>query len=62
MLLEQDGKLSINDSLAKYFPRYPYAKQLTLRNLLNQTSGIPDYVFIPNLPHHATALQFFKMV
>jgi D-alanyl-D-alanine carboxypeptidase len=62
MLLQQDGKLSVNDSMAKYFPTYPYAKQLTLRNLLNQTSGIPDYVYLPNLPHHATAMRFFRMV
>jgi CubicO group peptidase (beta-lactamase class C family) len=62
MLLQQEGKLSISDSLAKYFPRYPYAQQLTLRNLLNHTSGIPDYVYGPNLPHHATAMQFFKIV
>jgi D-alanyl-D-alanine carboxypeptidase len=62
MVLQQEGKLSVNDSLAKYFPAYPYAKQLTLRNLLNQTSGIPDYVYLPNLPHHATAMRFFRMV
>ncbi|HEY1654537.1 MAG TPA: serine hydrolase domain-containing protein [Candidatus Tumulicola sp.] len=62
LLLQQEGKLSVNDSLGKYFPAYPYAKKLTLRNLLNQTSGIPDYVYLPNLPHHATAMGFFKMV
>jgi D-alanyl-D-alanine carboxypeptidase len=62
MLLEQEGKLSINDSLAKYFPQYLYAKQITLRNLLNHTSGVPDYVYGPNLPHHATAMQFLQIV
>ncbi|MBS1716986.1 MAG: beta-lactamase family protein [Armatimonadetes bacterium] len=42
--LERDGKLSLNDSLAKFFPDAPsYWKPIKLRNLLNQTSGIPDY-------------------
>jgi D-alanyl-D-alanine carboxypeptidase len=62
MLLKQRGKLILNDSLARYFPQYPHAKELTLRNLLNQTSGIPDYVFLPNLPHYATAMQFFRLI
>lgn len=62
MLLQQDGKLSIDDSLARYYPQYRYARQLTLRNLLNQTSGIPDYTELPNLPHYATAMQFFQLV
>jgi CubicO group peptidase (beta-lactamase class C family) len=30
--------------------------------LLNHTSGIPDYVYGPNLPHHATAMQFYEVV
>ena len=62
MLLQQAGKLSVDDSLAKYLPTYPYARQITIRNLLDHTSGIPDYTDLPNLPHTATAMQFFRMV
>lgn len=62
MLLQQERRLSVDDSLAKYFPQYRYARQITLRNLLNHTSGIPDYTDLPNLPHYATAMQFFQMV
>jgi D-alanyl-D-alanine carboxypeptidase len=49
MLLQQDGKLTIDDPLSKYLPQLPYAKRVTLRNLLNHTSGIPDYLdYIPD--------------
>jgi CubicO group peptidase (beta-lactamase class C family) len=44
MLAEQRG-LSYGDSLSKYFPEFPsYAANITIRNLLNHTSGIADYV------------------
>lgn len=36
------GQLSIDDSLAKYLPDYPHAAGITLRQLLNHTSGISD--------------------
>lgn len=44
MLLVEDGKLSIEDTLAKYFPTAPEPwRAVTLRQLLTHTSGIPDY-------------------
>ena len=43
LILQQDGKLSVDDSLAKYFPQYEPGKQLTLRNLLDMRSGIPEF-------------------
>jgi D-alanyl-D-alanine carboxypeptidase len=42
--LQEAGKLSIDDKLSKYLPSFPHASEVTLRNLLNQTSGMPDYV------------------
>jgi CubicO group peptidase (beta-lactamase class C family) len=43
LLLEQQGKLSIDDEVRKYIPELPdYGKRITLRNLLNHTSGIRD--------------------
>ena len=43
VLLEQDGKLSIEDDVHKYLPELPdYGHPLTLRNLLQHTSGIRD--------------------
>ena len=44
MMLAQDGKLSLDDSIVKYFPDAPEAwKPILIKNLLSQTSGIPDY-------------------
>jgi CubicO group peptidase (beta-lactamase class C family) len=43
LLLQQDGKLSIDDPVAKYFPELTRAKDVTIRNLLTHTSGYEDY-------------------
>ena len=41
--LQEEGKLSINDNLSKYFPDFKYAGKITLENLLDHTSGIYNY-------------------
>jgi CubicO group peptidase (beta-lactamase class C family) len=44
VLLAEQGKLSFDDNLKQYFPDFPdYAKEITIRQLLNHTSGIRDY-------------------
>jgi CubicO group peptidase (beta-lactamase class C family) len=44
MLLVHDGKLHYDDRLTAVFPDFPpYGKDITIRNLLNHTSGLPDY-------------------
>ena len=44
MLLVHDGKLHYEDKLTDVFPDFPvYGKAITVRNLLNHTSGLPDY-------------------
>ena len=44
MLLVHDGKLQYDDTLTKFFPDFPaYGKDITVRNLLNHISGLPDY-------------------
>jgi CubicO group peptidase (beta-lactamase class C family) len=44
VLLQQDGKLSLEDPVKKYIPELPdYGAPLTLRHLLNHTSGIRDW-------------------
>lgn len=40
--LIQENRLSLDDSLRYYFPDLPYAG-ISIRNLLNHTSGLPDY-------------------
>lgn len=43
MLLKEDGKLSVDDKIDKWFPDYKYAGTITVKNLLTMRSGIPDY-------------------
>ncbi len=42
LLLQQDGKLNVNDKISQYFPSHPSGDSITIRNLLQHTSGIPD--------------------
>ena len=42
MMLKEEGKLNYEDSLKFFIPELPY-KGITLRHLLNHTSGLPDY-------------------
>ncbi|MCL9682693.1 serine hydrolase domain-containing protein [Legionella maioricensis] len=41
--LQTEGKLSLEDPLGKWLPQYTQWKDVTLRQLLNMTSGIPNY-------------------
>lgn len=43
--LVAEGKLSLDDPLSRFFPDYPQpAASVTVRQLLNHTSGLQDYV------------------
>ena len=43
LLLQQEGKLSLDDPIRKYIPEMPaYAEKVTLRRALSQTSGLRD--------------------
>jgi CubicO group peptidase (beta-lactamase class C family) len=45
ILLQQQGKLSLDDDIRKYIPELPdYGHTITIRHLLNHTSGIRDYI------------------
>ena len=44
VLLQQDGKLSLDDPVRKYIPELPdYGTPLTIRHLLNHTAGLRDW-------------------
>lgn len=44
MWLVQNEKLSLEDSLQKFFPTFPY-KGINVRMLLNHRSGLPNYLY-----------------
>jgi CubicO group peptidase (beta-lactamase class C family) len=48
LLLAEEGKLSVEDRLDKYLPGFPRAREVTLRQLLNHTSGIRNYTGFPD--------------
>jgi len=43
LLLQEQGKLSLDDRVAKYFPDLTRANEITVRELLSHTSGFEDY-------------------
>lgn len=44
VLLQQDGKLKIDDDVRKYIPELPeYDKAITIRNILTHTAGLRDW-------------------
>jgi CubicO group peptidase (beta-lactamase class C family) len=50
VLLAEQGKLSLEDNLKSFFPDFPaYAEKITVRHLLNHTSGIRDYLMLSYL-------------
>ena len=59
MLLQQEGKLSIDQPLSTWFPELTRASEVTLRNLMSHTSGYEDYApqdyTIPDWTHATTA-------
>ena len=49
MLLQEKGKLNLQDSVCKFLGDCPDVwKPVTVRHLLNHTSGIPDYAAAPD--------------
>ncbi|WP_333592094.1 serine hydrolase domain-containing protein [Brevundimonas sp.] len=46
--LQQEGRLSLDDALARYRPDIPRAQDLILRRMLNHTSGLGNYTDRPD--------------
>ena len=59
MLLQQEGKLSVDDPVSRWFPNLTRAKEVKVRNLLSHTSGYEDYApqdyTIPEWTHPSSA-------
>ncbi len=60
--LEEQGKLSVSDRVARFVPDFPKGDQIKLEHLLTHTSGIPnvndlsDYDEFAHSPHTAAQL------
>lgn len=58
LMLQEDGKLSLDDPLTQWMPDYPVGdRSLTLRRLLDHTSGIKGYTEIPSFGAQIAALD-----
>ena len=45
LILQEKGKLSIDDKVTRFYPAFPY-EEVTVRQLLNHTSGLPKYFWL----------------
>jgi len=63
MLLVEEGRIALDDSITKYLPDAPVSwKPITIRHLLTHTSGIPDYAVDEfDYRHDATEDELAKM-
>jgi len=63
MMLVEDGKISLDDPLNKYFPDSPAPwKQVTIRELLSHTAGFTDYPKSFDMRRDYTEAQMLKIV
>jgi D-alanyl-D-alanine carboxypeptidase len=60
--LQEAGKLDIDDELSKYLPGAPHAAEVTLRQLLSHTSGLPEYLDGPDIESAATKPTAFPQL
>ena len=44
VILKENGKLNYEDKISKYIPELSIYPDITIRNLLNHTGGLPDYM------------------
>lgn len=51
MMLVQHGKVALDSPIARYLPSVPHGAEVTVRELLDQTSGLPDYLLNKPLYH-----------
>jgi CubicO group peptidase (beta-lactamase class C family) len=50
VILKEQGKLNYDDKIIKYLPELSNYSNVSIRNLLNHTSGLPDYLNLNNNP------------
>lgn len=55
--LKEKGRLGLDDKFTRYFSHFPYP-DISIRNLLNHTSGLPDYELFESLVEKAPDKRF----
>jgi D-alanyl-D-alanine carboxypeptidase len=60
--LQEAGKLDIDATLASYLPDAPHAKEVTLKQLLSHTSGMPEYLDGPDVEQWAVKPATFEQI
>ncbi len=67
MILQEKGKLGVDDKLSKYIPDYPKGDKISVYNLITHTSGITNVTSLPSfdsikvMPHsHEQLIAHFK--
>lgn len=61
LLLREQGKLHYDDKVVEHLKGFPYPT-VTIRHLLNMTSGIPDYIDFPDSFANAGILNNHKLL
>jgi CubicO group peptidase (beta-lactamase class C family) len=62
LILEEEGKLDINQTVSKYIQDYPSGDSITLHHLLTHTSGIKDFTKMTTLKDIAQKEMTPKMM
>lgn len=57
LLLVEEGRLSLDDTLHSYFPDFPRSDEVTIRHLLQHTSGIRNYTSLEGFMEDAAPLN-----
>src|ERR1700738_1887342 len=60
--LKEAGKIDLDATVATYAPSITHAKEITIRQLLTHTSGLQDFVGVPNFETLATTPATFDQV
>ena len=64
LLLQEEGRLSLDDKVAKFFPDLTQANQITIRQVLSHTAGYEDFApqdyLIPEWTHPTTSAAILE--
>lgn len=62
LLLEQDGLLSTEDSVAKHLPNFPHGSQMSIAQLVDHTAGVWDIYSLKSYARGRGSAQDFESV